>query len=94
MFLSDTMEEVKKENVNNPLLNEVRAEREKLEKARDEARKEADRLEQLKSDQMLSGVAGVRTEPLMMTPQEQAKKEAKEFWKGSAIEDAIDKYNG
>lgn len=89
------MEEDKKDIAPvNPLLNEVRAEREKLEKARDEAKKEADRLEQLKSDQMLSGVAGVRNEPLTISPQEVAKKQAKEFWKGSAIEDAIEKYDG
>lgn len=56
----------------NPLLAEVRAEREKLEKVRDEARKEADRLEQLKSDQLLGGTAGNRIEPKAESPKEYA----------------------
>lgn len=57
------------------LLEEVKAEREKLEKAREEAKVQADRLEQLKADQMLSGTAGIRKEPeppKPLTPKEYA----------------------
>lgn len=46
-----------------PLLDEVKAEREKLEKVRDEARQQADRLEKLRAEQLLSGTAGIRPEP-------------------------------
>ncbi len=73
----ETKEEEEKKTSSNPLLDEVRAEREALEKARDEARTEADRLSELRSEQLLSGTAGVREEPeepKEETPAEYAKK--------------------
>lgn len=53
----------------NPLLDEVKAEREKLEKARDEARAQADRLEALRADQLLSGTAGGHVEAQPVKPE-------------------------
>lgn len=67
--------EEKKQPSSNPLLEEVKAEREKLEKVRDEAKAQADRLEQLRSDQLLSGTAGINTpapEPKVETAKEYA----------------------
>lgn len=61
--MEDKKEE-KKEEVKtlNPLLDEVKAERMTLEKVRTEARELAAKLEQLQSNQLLSGTAGIRTE--------------------------------
>ena len=53
----------------NPLLDEVKAERQALEKARDEARIEANRLEQLRAEALLSGTAGIR--PNIEPPKEE-----------------------
>lgn len=53
----------------NPLLDEVKAEREKLEKARDEAKVQADRLEALRADQLLSGTAGGHIEAQPVKPE-------------------------
>lgn len=78
----------------NPLLEEVRAERERLEKARDEAKAQADRLEQLRADQLLSGTAGIRPEiKEVISEQELKKRQAVDFWKGTPIADAIEREN-
>lgn len=88
------MEENEKEKTKsaNPLLDEVKAEREKLEKARDEAKAQADRLEQLRSDQLLSGSAGLRPPTIETNPVEEKKRQAAEFFKGTEIEKAIKKH--
>lgn len=49
-----------KKKSNNPLLEESRALAERIEKASAEAKAQADRLEQLRSEQLLSGTAGIR----------------------------------
>jgi len=59
----------------NPLLDQVRSEREALEKVRDEVRAENDRYEKLRADQLLSGTAGIRPPeepPKVETPKEYA----------------------
>lgn len=62
---------------------------ERLEKAKAEAKVEADRLEQLKSDAMLSGTAGGRPEikPDTRTPREKAKDYALSIMKGKIPND-------
>jgi hypothetical protein len=45
------------------VLDKAKAEREAIEKATASAKAEADRLEKLKSEQLLSGTAGARVEP-------------------------------
>ena len=99
------MEEIKKEEVRtgnplkkeevrtgNPLLDEVKAERALLDKAREEAKIQADRLEQLRSDQLLSGTAGIRTETPQISEEVIKKQQAKEFWKGSEIAKALERH--
>jgi hypothetical protein len=76
----------------NPLLDEVRAEREKLEKVRDEAKAQADRLEALRADQLLSSSAGQHIPAPVIDPQEEIKKGAMDFFKGSELEKAIKKH--
>jgi len=61
------------------LIEQTIATVERLEKAKQEAKVEADRLEQLKSDAMLSGTAGIR--PIDNTPQKTPKEKAKEYSK-------------
>jgi hypothetical protein len=49
----------------NPLLDEATARAVRLEAAAQEAKFQADRLEQLKVNSMLSGTAGIRQEPVV-----------------------------
>lgn len=71
----------------NPLLDEVRAERQILEKVRDEAKLQADRLEKLKSDHLLSSVAGINQ------PKENKPETPKEYRKRIMQEVAQGKYD-
>lgn len=59
---NDKQKETEKPVPASSLLDEVRVERLALEKVRDEARAEANRLESLKANQMLSGTGGKRPE--------------------------------
>jgi len=69
-------------------------------KLRDEIRAENDRHERLLKEQqkleaerMLSSSAGQATSP-QLTEEQFKKQEAMKFWKGTAIEEAINKFNG
>lgn len=87
-----TQEQPKEASSTNPLLDQVKAERERLEKVRDEAKAQADRLEQLRADQLLSGTGGI-AQPVKEIPETERKKEAAaDFFKGSEIEKAIRKH--
>ncbi len=87
-MVEETKQEVPKENLS--LIEQTIQTVERLEKAKTEAKIEADRLERLKSDAMLSGTAGIR--PNMQSTEQTKKDIAKEFWKGTNIEKAIEKY--
>lgn len=81
-----------KKTSSTPLLDEAQARAERLEKATAEFKLQADRLEKLQSDMLLSGSAGIRpADKPAMTEEELKKKQALEFWKGTAIADAIAK---
>jgi len=59
------------------VLDEAKATKEAIEKATASAKAEADRLERLKSEQLLSGTAGARIEPeppKVETPKEYVKR--------------------
>ena len=72
-------------------LKEANAEFEKeLVKAR-EMRAERQKIE---AEQMLGSTAGQPAEKVVLSEEDQKKQQAKEFWKGTAIEDALNKYNG
>ena len=64
--------------------DEIRAEREKLEAANTEKAK-------LQANEILGGTTGGHVEAPTVTPEEQAKQGAKDFFKGTALEEAIDK---
>lgn len=70
------------------LVEEARAEREKLEKVRDEARAEADRLEKLRAEEALGSSAGIAkpVEPKQESDAEYAERVKREIREG--------KYNG
>ncbi len=62
-------EETKNENPNiNPLLKDATALAERMEKASASAKQEADRLEQLQSQHLLSGTAGIRPNIELVKP--------------------------
>ncbi len=70
-------------------------------KIRDEIKAENDRREnilkeekKLRAENMLGSSAGQPTTNPQLTEEEQKKQAAKEFWKGTAIEDALNKQDG
>jgi phage protein D len=75
--------EEKKQAIN-PILEESRAIAERIEKAAAEAKAQADRLEQLRSEQLLSGTAGIR--PPTEEPKVETAKEYAERIMGGKIE--------
>jgi hypothetical protein len=74
---------------------------EEAKKIRDEIRAENDRREvilkeeqKLQAEKMLGSSAGANIPTKQLTQEDLKKEEAKTFWKGTAIEDALNKYNG
>ena len=63
-------------------------------KEKEEIQKIKEDISTLRSDQLLSGVAGGRVAEQEVSVEESKKKEALDFWKGTAIADAIDKHYG
>jgi hypothetical protein len=70
-------------------------------KIRDEIRAENDRREKILADEqklqaerMLGSSAGQPIPQKQLTEEDLKTQQAKEFWKGTAIEDALNKYNG
>ena len=71
---------------------------EEAQKVRDEIKAENDRREKilqeeqkLKSEEMLGGTTGGNVEPKMVSDEERKKTQAKEFFKGTQLEETIDK---
>jgi hypothetical protein len=62
--------------------------------AKEELKNEKAELETLKANNLLSGTAGGHVEAPMVDPADIATKQALDFWKGTAIEDAIKRENG
>ncbi len=73
------------------VLEETKKAIEEFKKERKEFSKIRDELQSLKSDNLLSGTAGGHVEPVVVSEAEKSKQGAKEFFKGTALEDAIDK---
>jgi hypothetical protein len=70
-------------------------------KIRDEIRAENDRRERILADEqklqaerMLGSSAGANIPQKILTEEDLKTQQAKEFWKGTAVEDALNKYNG
>ena len=75
------------------LVERARQEREGLAKENERLEKNIAELRELEAGRLLSGTAGGHIET-QMTEEDAKKKQAAEFWKGTAIEDAINKQNG
>lgn len=75
-------------------LEEIKAERILLDKSHEKLKAENDRIEGLKAEQMLGGTSGGNVEVKAVSPEEEKVKNAKDFWKGSALEDTIKKAHG
>jgi len=90
-------EEKKKEEKPEEALNivdEARQIRDEIKAEKEELTKQNDRKERLKSEELLAGTAGGNIEIKEATEEEQSKKDAMEFWKGTDVANAIDKYYG
>ena len=73
------------------VLEETKSAIEDLKKEREEFSKIRDELQTLRSDALLSGTAGKHIDPVVVTEAEKIKQGAKDFFKGTALEAAIDK---
>jgi len=85
-------EEKKEEKPKNSLLDETKEAIEELKKEREEISKIRDELIQLRADQLLSGRSEAGSIPQEKTEEEIKKEGAKEFWKGSEIEKALERH--
>ena len=73
-----------------PYVDEARAERIKLEKVRDDMRKENDRLEALKAREMVGGITEGGQAPKKETEEEKYNREAKERYEGTGLDPTPD----
>lgn len=69
------------------LLAQIKAENDRRENILKEEQK-------LRAEQMLAGTAGGGLPRIELTEEQKKKQEALDFWKGTAIADAIAKHNG
>lgn len=76
----------------NPKFEEAKALTERLERAGAELKMQADRMEQLRADQLLSGTAGLGQQGEQKTPEQLKKEEIAKFWEGSQLHKPIVKY--
>ncbi len=81
--------------VDKPLskVDEAKKVLEDTQKATLELKEENDRRDKMKADELLSGSAGGHVEPKLVSPEDKKVEQAKEFFKGSALGDAITKAN-
>jgi len=87
---------------NNPALDQrEESDFEKLKKANDEFERELLRAREMRAERnkieaekLLGSSAGANIPIKQMSEEDLKKEEAKNYWKGTAIEDALNKYNG
>ena len=75
------------------LVEEVKGMRDEFIKAKDELKEERAKLEKVQADNILSSSAGLRVEPKQISKEEKKINQAAEFFKGTALGDAITKSN-
>ena len=73
------------------IVEEARAIRDEIEKAKEELKEENNRAEKIQANNLLGGTSGGHVEAPLISPEDEKKAGAKEFFKGTALEDAIDK---
>lgn len=76
------------------LIERARSERELLQKENERMEKNIADLRELEASRLLGASSGGRVDTQEMSEEQLKKKQASEFWKGTAISDAIEKYNG
>lgn len=75
------------------IIDEARAIRDDIKKEKDELKDEREKMERLRSENILAGNTGERVEPKALSPNEQRIANAREFFKGMALEEDIIKAN-
>ena len=75
------------------IVEEARLLRDDIKKEKEELRAEREKIERLKSENILSGNTGGMVEPKDVSPEEKKVTNAKEFFKDTALGDAITKTN-
>jgi hypothetical protein len=76
-----------------PIVEEARKIRDDIAKLKEELAKQVEKIDQQQAEQMLGGTSGGNV-PVKEIPEAERKKaQAKEFFKGTELEEAIDKYN-
>ena len=73
------------------IVDEARAIRDEIKKEKEELQKANEKKEKLQTEELLSSTAGGHVEAPLVSAEEKKKAGAKEFFKGTALEDAIDK---
>ncbi len=92
-MVENEQEKKPEEPKNMSVLEETKAAITELKKEKEEIAEIKKEISELRSDQLLSGTAGVRGEaPKEMTEEQKRKEGAKEFFKGTQLEAAIDAY--
>lgn len=90
------VDEIKNEETKEAPLNiveEARLIRDEIIKQKEEVKAEKEALQKLQSQELLSSSAGGRIEPNLVSPEDLKVNEAKEFFKGTELENAIEKAN-
>ena len=75
------------------IVDEARKIRDEIIEAKDGLQKEKEALAKLQSEALLSSTAGGRVEEKLISPDDKKLNEAKEFFKGTELENAIVKAN-
>jgi len=90
---SNVPEEGNEEDVtkNVSIVDEARAIRDEIKKERESLKEENDRKQKLQAEELLGSSAGGRIEPKVIPPEDIKKAQAKEFFKGTELERAIEK---
>ena len=73
------------------IVDEARAIRDEIKKAKEELKSENDRKEKIQSEELLGGTSGGNVEAKKISPEDAKKQGAKEFFKGTPLAEAIDK---
>lgn len=73
------------------IVEEARAIRDEIVKAKEELKAQNDRAESIQANNLLGGTSGGHVEAPLISPEDAKKAGAKEFFKGTALEGAIDK---
>lgn len=85
-------EETKEEKPLN-IVDEARIIRDEIVRQKEELKKEKEELAKLRSEAILSSTAGTRPEQVVISPEDIKLNQAKEFFKGTELENAIIKAN-